>query len=171
MEWCKWIGIILMGVSVACLGFWMAYRLDKRLSEYRQLQKMLILLSGRMRLGENLTEAFDSCLAAGAGSWEPFLRGVKERLMKREVLSEVWVQELKNARSNLHLEKEDYAVLETLGNDLQGQDLATCLGRLSQIQDYFHAQQKMLEEASKEQVRLYRSIGVLGGILVVVVLA
>jgi len=62
MQWFKWIGMILMGVSVGSIGFWLAYRMDKRLQEYRTLQKILMLLSSRMRIGENLDEAAQSCI-------------------------------------------------------------------------------------------------------------
>ena len=42
---------------------------------------------------------------------------------------------------------------------------------ISQLQDYFHGQQHMLEQVITEQGRMYRSIGVLVGILAMVVLA
>ena len=39
MNWYKWIGIILLSLATASVGFWLAYRLDKRLEEYRQCKK------------------------------------------------------------------------------------------------------------------------------------
>ena len=62
-------------------------------------------------------------------------------------------------------------MLESLGSSLQGAQLENCLGQISQVQDYFHSQQQMLEQVITEQGRMYRSIGVLAGILVMVVLA
>ena len=62
-------------------------------------------------------------------------------------------------------------MLNTLGSNLQGARLENCLGLISQMQDYFYGQQKMLEQVICEQGRMYRSIGVLAGILVMVVLA
>ncbi len=171
MLWFKWTGILLIGAGLACIGFWLAYRLDRRLEEYRQLQKVLMMLSSRMRIGEPMELAMESCVMAGAGAWERWLRHMAERLSKREALSSVWREELDKAKSELHLEKEDYRMLETLGNSLQGARLENCLGLISQVQDYFHAQQRMLEQAISEQGRMYRSIGVLAAILVMVVLA
>ena len=171
MVWCKWIGIILLAAAAACIGFWMAYRMEKQLDEYRQLQKVFMLLMSRMRIGEPLEMAMESCIQAGAGAWEPWLRRVSDRLAKREALSAIWPEELKQLKKELHLESEDYRVLEGLGKSLQGARLENCLGQLSQVQDYFHSQQAVLEQAILEQSRMYKTIGILAGILVMVVLA
>ncbi len=171
MLWLKWIGIILIGTGLACIGFWMAYRLDRRLEEYRQLQKVLMMLTSRMRIGEPMEQALESCIMAGAGAWENWLTRMVQRLEQREPLSVVWQEELQKAKGSLHMEKEDYRMLETLGANLQGARLENCLGLLSQLQDYIHGQQQLLEQAIAEQGRMYRSIGVLAGILVMVVLA
>jgi len=171
MLWFKWTGIILIGTGLACIGFWMAHRLDRRLEEYRQLQKVLMMLTSRMRIGEPMELALESCILAGAGAWEEYLSRIAHRLEQREPLSVVWTEELQRAKKNLHLEKEDYQMLNTLGSNLQGARLENCLGLISQMQDYFYGQQKMLEQVICEQGRMYRSIGVLAGILVMVVLA
>lgn len=171
MLWIKWIGIILVGSGLACIGFWLAYRLDRRLEEYRQLQRVLMMLTSRMRIGEPLELALESCIMAGAGAWESWLSQMARRLEQREPLSIVWAEELQKVKGSLHLEKEDFQMLEGLGSSLQGARLENCLGLISQLQDYFHAQQQMLEQTIAQQGRLYRSIGVLAGILVMVVLA
>ncbi|MBQ7015989.1 MAG: stage III sporulation protein AB [Firmicutes bacterium] len=171
MLWLKWCGLILMGVGLSFVGFWMAYKMDRRLIEYRQLQKVLMILSGRMQIGESLESALESCILAGAGAWEGWLESMAARLNHRELLQQVWCEELKKSKGELHLEKEDYQMLESLGSSLQGAQLENCLGQISQVQDYFHSQQQMLEQVITEQGRMYRSIGVLAGILVMVVLA
>ena len=164
MIWLKWIGIILIGSGLACVGFRMAYCQERRLEEYRLLQKVLTILMSRMRIGESMEQALETCAEAGAGPWEDWLRQMAQRLEKRDILSEVWKEELKKAKPGLHLEKEEYHALEALGKSLQGARLENCLGMISQLQDYFHGQQKMLEQVITEQGRLYRSIGVLVGI-------
>ena len=171
MLWLKWCGLLLMGAGLSCVGFWMAHRVDRRLAEYRQLQKVLMILSGRMRIGEPWEAALESCILAGAGAWESWLGNMAGRLNNREPLQKVWAEELRRVKGNLHLEKEDYQMLESLGSSLQGARLENCLGQISQVQDYFHSQQRMLEQVITEQGRMYRSIGVLAGILVMVVLA
>ncbi len=171
MLWLKWIGIILIGAGLSCTGFWLAYRLDRRLEEYRQLQKILMMLASRMRLGEPMEAALESCIMAGAGAWEGWLSRMVLRLEQREPLAVLWTEELQKAKGTLHLEKEDYRMLETFGRSMQGARLENCLGLISQLQDYFHGQQQMLEQAIAQQGRMYRSIGVLAGILVMVVLA
>lgn len=171
MFWFKWAGIILIGTGLACTGFWLAHRLDRRLEEYRQLQKVLMMLTSRMRIGEPMEAALESCIMAGAGAWEGWLSRMAVRLQQREPLSVVWKEELQRAKEGLHLEKEEYQMLNALGSNLQGARLENCLGLISQLQDYFHSRQQMLEQVINEQGRMYRSIGVLAGILVVVVLA
>ncbi len=171
MIWLKWVGIILVGSGLACVGFRMAYCQERQLAEYRLLQKILTILMSRMRIGEAMEAALESCAEAGAGPWKVWLEQMAQRLEKRELLSEVWSEELKKVKKDLHLEKEDYQMLEALGKSLQGARLENCLGMISQLQDYFHGKQQMLEQVIQEQGRMYRSIGVLVGILAMVVLA
>ena len=171
MIWLKWIGIILTGAGLACVGFRMAYCQERRLEEYRVLQKLLTILMSSMRIGESMEHALENCAFAGAGPWEIWFSRMAQRLRKRELLADVWIEELKKHKQSLHLEKEDYQMLENLGKSLQGARLENCLGMISQLQDYFHGQQHMLEQVITEQGRMYRSIGVLVGILAMVVLA
>ena len=171
MLWLKWCGLILMGAGLSCVGFWLAHGMDRRLVEYRQLQKVLMILAGRMQLGEPLEAALESCILAGAGAWESWLSTMAERVGGREPLQQVWAEELRKAKAGLHLEEDDYQMLASLGSSLQGARLENCLGQLSQVQDYFHSKQQMLEQIITQQGRMYRSIGVLAGILVMVVLA
>ena len=171
MLWLKWCGLLLIGASLSCVGFWMAHKLDRRLTEYRQLQKVLMMLANRMSLGEPFEAALENCILAGGGTWDVWLSAMAERLRRREPLQRVWNEELRKAKGSLHLEKEDYQMLESMGSSLQGARLENCLGQLSQLQDYFHSQQQMLERVIHEQGRMYRSIGILAGILVMVVLA
>ena len=118
-----------------------------------------------------MEHALENCAFAGAGPWEIWFSRMAQRLIKRELLADVWIEELKKHKQSLHLEKEDYQMLENLGKSLQGARLENCLGMISQLQDYFHGQQHMLEQVITEQGRMYRSIGVLVGILAMVVLA
>lgn len=170
MQWCKWIGLILIALAVSSIGFWLAYRMEKRLGEYRQLERLFTLLASRMRIGEDFLAAIGSCIEAGSGALTPWLRRMEKRLQNREPLSDIWPQEVERAKGELHLEKEDYRVLAGLGRSMQGASLESCLGQLSQTQDYFHAQQVMLEQVIQEQGRMYRTISILAGILVLVVL-
>ena len=171
MLWLKWCGLLMMGAGVSSLGLWMAHRMDRRVIEYRQLQKILMLLSMQMQLGESVEAALEKCLVAGADAWEGWLTGMIPRLRERQPLSNVWQEELQRIKSVLHLEKEDYQMLEHLGSNLQGAQMESCMGLIRQVQEYFRMQQQMLEQVNAEQGRLYRSIGILSGILVVVVLA
>ena len=102
MLWLKWCGLILMGVGLSFVGFWMAYKMDRRLIEYRQLQKVLMILSGRMQIGESLESALESCILAGAGAWEGWLESMAARLNHRELLQQVWCEELKKSKGELH---------------------------------------------------------------------
>ena len=122
-------------------------------------------------MGESMEFALESCAASGTGTLANWFLKMSQRLSQRELLSDVWKEELKREKGNLHLEQEDYGILEELGKNLQGARLENCFDMLQQIQDHFHGKQKMLEQIIVEQGRLYRSIGILGGILAMVVLA
>ncbi len=166
----KCIGAILIVGSSTIMGYSVAAKYSKRPEELRLLQGALQMLESEIVFAVNtLPEAFEKIshnLPEGLGK----LFGHCSNLLKQRTgitASQAWRMSLDKYFNDLHLEKEDKQILITFGNSLGNSD------RENQIKNIHLACSKLMMEEKKAEVlkqkneKMYKNLGVLAGILLV----
>lgn len=173
--WMKCLGTMLVLISAPGLGFWMAGRWQERLRQMEQLRQMIYFLKGEIVYSHApLAEALERVGKRGGGSAGAFFEAVSRRILdqKGESLPEIWNSELKAMEQDkdLALLGEDLAQLQSLGRhlgyldvDMQERMLLLSLEQMDLTISY-------LREHKREKCRLYASMGVMGGIFLVIVM-
>ena len=172
----KWLGMVLVLVAAPGLGLWMAGRWKQRLKEIEQLRQMIYLLKGEIVYGRApLEEAFERVGRRSAGElgkmFEKVARGIRQR--QGETLFEIWTAQIRamdQGEQRTALTGEDLLKLQSLGQhlgyldvDMQERMLLLYLEQLDLTIGY-------LREHRQEKCRLYASMGVMGGIFLVIVM-
>lgn len=174
--WLKWMGAALVLTASPGLGLWMAGRWQERLKQMEQLRQMIYFLRGEIVYSHApLAEALERVGRRGGGPLGGFFEGVSRRILeqKGESLSEIWDSELKKMEEenrNLAFRQEDLAQLQSLGKhlgyldvDMQERMLLLSLEQTDLTISY-------LREHKREKCRLYASMGVMGGIFLVIIM-
>ena len=102
----------------------------------------------------------------------PFLAGVAEELGRADgrIFGDIWREQIKNSLSSSHLTRTDRNQLETLGEVLGYLDLEM---QLSSIDLYLEQLEISIREAESSigaKQKLYQSLGIAGGIFLVILL-
>ena len=169
----KIAGSIIVILSCSFLGFILSGDCGKRPVQLRELQSLLQMFENQISyLSDIITEAFERIGRVSASGTGVFFRRTVEILKEGEAAnaSEAWEQAVRQSIKKTALNREDEEILisfgKLLGNtDIEGQvkNIRLTLGQLL-------LQENKAEESRKKNENMYRSLGMLGGIAVVIVL-
>lgn len=168
----KLLGLLFLFVDCVFLGWNQSHGLKKRLELLEELKRLLLLLSGEIRCGHaTLPEAFFQVGKKARSPYGEFFIKVSEELNGevRKPLQEVFERQLKNLHSS-GLWKEDLELLLDLGKALGYLDLTMQLSTLKLYEDMLDASIQKAAGEYGPKAKMYRYLGVLGGLFLVVLL-
>lgn len=169
----KLLGIVCILAGSTGLGLSMAQDLERRTAELQELQQIMLLLRGRIRyMHQPLPEAFRQLSCSIGKPFSRFFFQTAKELEERsgQSAAAVWEKNLKQYVPGLHISRQEYEELVKLGGMLGCLDVEMQLNLL----DYYLEQLKLSAGESRENAasrrRLYRYLGLLSGMLLVLLL-
>lgn len=167
------VGIICILAGSTGLGISYAQELDLRIQELETLRQLILRLRGEIwYMHCPLPEAFLHLAENAPPPFSAFFRGVSEGLQRRdgESVEEIWCRNQKEKLGCLHLGRQERQELKSLGSMLGYLDVETQVNGL----DYYLEQLKVSEQCAREEAsgrrRLYRYMGILAGIGMVILI-
>lgn len=169
----KIAGSIIVILSCSFLGFILSRDCSKRPQQLRELQGLLQMFENQISyLSDIIAEAFERIGRVGGFGTGIFFRRTVELLKEGKVsnASEAWEQAVRQCIKMTALNREDEEIISSFGKllgntDIEGQikNIRLTLGQLA-------LQEDKAEESRKKNENMYKSLGMLGGIAVVIVL-
>lgn len=167
----KYIGFLLLLTGCSGLGMCFAEDYKERIQVLSKIHKMLCLISDRILTEkDSLPEAFFHTGGRFEGKWKQFLREMYEEMEKQsgKTLKEIW-KEKSTILQDIIKERDFSAFQEAMKQT----SFSTQAGQISAIKDYqmkVEEDLKELTEQKKEKCKLYQSLGIMSGILIVIIL-
>lgn len=166
-------GGILIVLSTTLIGFRMGEVYHARMNDLYTLKRMLQLFDGEIRYGNALLEeVFFSTGRRLAAPFGVFLNKAGQILsdLPGALLGDIWEREVKESLKNTFLTEKDREELISFGRQLGHLDIQMQQKVLMQYERILDREiEKLQNEAAKKQ-RLYRTLGVLSGLFVTIVL-
>ena len=173
---CKWVGAGLVLFSAGGMGLWYSWQWKKRLRTLLQLRQMVYFLKGEITYSHApLPEALERVGKRAGGGLGRLFVSAAERIGRQEgeTFQEIWKDEtekLAGQEMGIVLSGEDVEHLSGLGEHLGYLDVdmqeRTLLLFLEQLDDAI----LYLKSHQKEKCRLYASLGMMGGMFLVIVM-
>ncbi|NLJ41894.1 MAG: hypothetical protein GX352_09880 [Clostridiales bacterium] len=157
----------------AFLGIHMSYKYNRRLYNFRMLNSMLIRLEAEIvQYSTLLSQALRSSANQYDGEWKPIFLNIADALESGEEhsLEAIWQKHIRILYNNPYIGQSEYETMYRFGVQLGSSDKKT-QGRFFELA---RAQLKA-EEANAEELRLkyskmYRSLGILLGFGIAIIL-
>lgn len=165
-------GAILVIMSATMLGFKMGECISTRIDNLREIRKMLILIRGEIIYG---VTAIDDALENIAGKVSPVFSGfikavtVDIRKKKTVTLCEIWSSHIKELRGT-YLTKKNLERLKCFGKEFGNMYKDMQVTALDMYIDELEKEIRELDDKRNENLKLYRTLGIMAGIFVAVVL-
>lgn len=162
--------------SAGGLGIWSAMEWKGRLKLLELLRQMIYFLKGEITYSHApLAEALERVGRRTQGPLGALFTGVAERICSQEgeSLQDIWsgeVKKISDRGSRLPLVKEDLEQLSHLGEHLGYLDVDMQERTLKMYLEQLDLSIEYLRSNLRERYRLYTSLGVMGGMLLVIVM-
>lgn len=169
----KIIGSIIVILSCSFLGFVLSGDCSKRPRQLRELQSLLQMFENQISyLSDIITEAFERIGRVGRNDMGIFFARTVEILKERDAqsASEAWEKAVRQCIRTTALNKEDEEIMLSFGKLLGNTDIEGQIKNIRLAVGQLALQEKKAEESRKKNENMYRSLGMLGGLAVVIVL-
>lgn len=167
----KYIGFLLLLTGCTGLGMSLAEDYKERIWVLSQIDKMIGFLCDRILTEkDSLPEAFFHTVGRFDGTWKRFLKEMYEETEQQngKRLEEIWKE--KSSILQEVMAEKDFLPFQAA---MKQTGFSTKAGQLGALQDYqvrIREQLKELTEQKKEKCKLYQSLGIMCGILIIVIL-
>ncbi len=169
----KLTGSIIVIVSCSFLGLILSRDCKRRPAQLRELQSILQMFENQISyLSDVIMEAFERISRIGGSDTCAFFTRTIEILKKNKTISasEAWERAVKQCICRTALNKEDEEILLAFGKMLGNTDLDGQIKNIRLTLGQLKLQEDKAEESRRKNENMYKSLGVLGGIAVVIVL-
>lgn len=163
----KVIGSLMILSASAAMGFEKSHELKRHLEELEELKRVFVLIRSELQYTKApFSEVFLKLCSKTKGIFSLWLEELGVELEKREggTLQEIWMQSIVNQLSNSTLRQEELEELYKVGEGL---------GYMETLDLYLEQLEITIQKTREEykiKKKLFQSLGVLGGIFLVIVL-
>ncbi len=169
----KIVGSLIVILSCSFLGFILSRDCSRRPQQLRELQTLLQMFENQISyLSDVLIEAFERVSRVGNSETGLIFGRAAEILRDNGAQSakNAWEQAVRQCIRRTALDREDEQVLVEFGKMLGSTDLDGQIKNIRLAMEALRMQEKKAEESRNKNETMYKSLGVLGGIAVVIVL-
>lgn len=167
----KVVGAVLVMIASCGIGFLFAGEINKRKQELIEQYNLIRLLLGDIRyMRATLPEAISKAMIRHRGSYSDFLKTVSDILDEAPgiCLSEIWKRAVNESLKQSALKELDKQMLKNFGEAISVADRENVMMSFEQ---YLNELKEVIDGVSRvagTKAKLYRSLGVLTGVFIVV---
>jgi stage III sporulation protein AB len=171
--WVNIFGALLIMAGSVGIGFYFSAKENFRLQDLLELKKALLILSSEIEfMRSTLSEACANIAKRttnGIGKiFEKFSNLLKEN--EGETAYQLWLAAIEENKSQIFLSAEDLTILEDFGKTLGYLDKQMQKNAIDYAVSYIDEKSAALQKQSAKNKKMYRSLGIIGGLLITVVL-
>lgn len=169
----KIIGGIAVISASSLLGYILSRDCSKRPQQLRELQVLLQMLENEIVFLESLlADAFERIYKSGNSDTGILFKFTAHELKKRKGVNacQAWETAIAENISKTSLNREDGKILASFGKMLGNSDVDGQIKNIRLTVNQLKLQEKKAEEMKSKNEKMYKTLGVLGGLAVVVVL-
>ncbi|HHV28596.1 stage III sporulation protein SpoIIIAB [Acetivibrio mesophilus] len=169
----KIIGSLIVLVSSTLLGYMYSRRCSKRPGELRTLQGFLQIFENEISFMSNvLKDAFLKIYMYDDSGVSAFFKGTVDALENEAGLnaSEAWTKAVKENIKNTSLNSEDEEIIISFGKMLGSSDVEGQIKNIRLTINQLKLQEQKAEELRIKNEAMYRNLGILGGLAIIIIL-
>lgn len=169
----KIISSCIIIICCSLLGIHMSKRYGQRIVNIRILQNILTQLETEIvHYSTFLPQAIENSINSLGGEWEPFFKGIINRLQlgNESTVAEAWGESLKTLKNNPFIGKAEYEIMYRFGKQLGSSDKKSQEKYFELVQNQLTIEEKNAQESRLKYEKMYRSLGLLLGLSIAIIL-
>jgi len=166
-------GAMALVAGCTALGFFYAAQEGFRINDLQEFKKALMILSSEIEhLRTPLPIASANIAKRTSGSVSALFLELSRLLTNEsnDTAYQLWSQALEGQKKRAYFAKEDWDAIESFGKTLGYLDKQMQQSAISMTVEYINEKTTSLQVQSDKNKRMFRSLGAIGGMLLVVLL-
>ena len=168
MQIIKYIALFIIFILSALTGTIISKSYGYRVKNLREIKNILNILKTKIKFTyEPLKDIFEEFEKGSNTNINKLFYDINSN-MKTMNIEEAWTNSIENA--NLNLNKEDKEILKNLGKMLGKTDTEGQISEIDITSTFIDTQIQKAEEEKKKNEKLYKSLGIITGLVCVIIL-
>ena len=171
MEYVRYIFFIMILGSCTSIGFLLSSRYSNRVEELKSLSNFINIMQNKIKFTRKpLQEIFyDLSKLDDNTNIKNIFFNLNQKLDNKK-LSEVWNDVVLEEKKYLSLKEDDINLLKTLGNTLGKSDVDGQMSGINLFTELLKVQLQKAEKEKEKSSKMYKSLGAIVGIVIVIIL-
>lgn len=165
----KFIGAFVIIISASYIGFAKSAVLRKRMNNLLEFKTALNLLANEINFAKNPIDKALANIAEVSALSELFIY-ISDRTDELGIKN-AWKCGIEKFADKLYLHDDDKAVILILANELGMSDTESQIKNVDYVKTLVHKQYECAEHEYNTSAKMYRSLGILGGLFTAVLFA
>ena len=163
----KWVGCILIICACSGIGFAKSNELQRHLNEIEEIKRLFYLLRSELQYTRApFAEVFAKISTKADGIYREWMKDISKRLTDKEQSSfwGIWCQSIEEDLQKSNLKEDELKELKNVGKNLE---------YMESIDLYIEQMEYRIEnirEAYRSKRKLCKSMGIMGGVFLVILL-
>ena len=168
----KWIGAMLIIISTACIGLYISYRLEQRPKLIRQFESALQILEAEITFSQvPLQIAFQILSKQLPPPLKQFFSGLSEDMhAKGTDFVPLWEKAVENLAKQTSFKRNEIEIIKQFGYSLGQHDYQQQQKQIRLALTHLDRELKTANDEQTKYSRLSKTLGVLSGIFIVLLL-
>ena len=168
----KYIFLCLILLGASLIGNLVSRKYRNRVKELKDFKEICNIMQTKIKftyepLGDILEEI--SKLMAKTNRISEILKNISQDLKTKDFKT-AWEDRINENKELLNLNEEDISVINGLGNNLGKTDLEGQISEIQMTMDFIDTQIQDAEMSRKKNEKLYRSLGTIFGLAIIIIL-
>ena len=174
MNWIvKFAGIGIVVFSTSAYGILLCREIRDRLTELKELKKIMFLLRGEIGFGRTpILEAADNISKRCNTIFQKAMKMLSENSgeIMEAPIEDIWKKTLEKVLPESHLSKFEKERLLQVGECLGLSDVSTQINAIDVYMDELVTSINELERSMPAKIKLYKSLGIMCGIVISIII-
>jgi stage III sporulation protein AB len=168
----SWVGALLIIIATTVFGFDRAARIRNRLKQLRHIKVCLQSLEAEIVYAlMPLDDAFYHLSGQTDGALSRFFLSISQKMKEgRKNASDIWKEEVKILAAEADLEKKETEILHQFGLTLGRHDRENQQRQIQLALAHLGREEQEARDLQERYEKMYKSVGFLAGVLIVILL-
>lgn len=166
----KYILLILILIGSSGIGMLISKKYKNRVIELKRFKETINILETKIKFTyEPLAEIFNQISNMIEGNLASIFKETSIK-MKEKSVKQAWNESIELYKNILSLNKEDIEIVKGLGKMIGQTDVDGQVSELEMVSNFIDTQIKKAEEECNKNEKLYRTLGTIVGLAIVIIL-
>jgi len=166
----KFIILIIIFGACTSLGVLMSKKYKNRVIELREFKSTMNTLETKIKFTYEPIPEILKDISENLGKNTSLILKKASLYMEKNTTQSAWNQAIEETKKNLSLNNEDITIIKNLGNLLGKTDVEGQISEINVTSNFIDSQIIKAEEERKKNEKMYRNLGTIVGLAIVIIL-